>query len=366
MLFEQRKCIVSMLLALVATAALFIGAADAEESEDHPLIPGLQIVSTVPANGDQNPYGAAYVPLGFAQGGALSPGDLLVSNFNDSSNAQGSGTTIVKVAPGGQLSTFFQGSPGLGLTLALGVLKRGFVLVGNVPTIDGTDMTVQQGSLLIINHMGVLKATLTDPVLLDGPWGLTVNDEGAQAQIFVANVLNGTITRIDADVSSSLTIKKMTMIANGYAHRLDPAAIVLGPSGLLFDSSRDVLYVASTADNEIFALPDAGTTSKSLGTGTVIYKDDAHLHGPLALVMTPNGHFLTSNGDAVNPDPTHPSEIVEFTLDGHFVQQLQLDKGPDAGFGLALRASSEDIFSLAAVNDNNNTAEIFGLNFEHR
>ena len=173
-------------------------------------------------------------------------------------------------------------------------------------------------------------------------------------------MLNGTITRIDADISSSgVTIKKMTMIANGYAHRFDPSAIVLGPTGLVFDASRDVLYVASTADNEIFALADAGTTSISLGTGKVIYKDDAHLHGPLALVMTPNGHFLTSNGDAVNLDPVHPSEIVEFTLDGHFVQQLQLDKGPDAGFGLALRQSSEDILSLAAVNDNNNTAEVF-------
>jgi hypothetical protein len=249
------------------------------------------------------------------------------------------------------------------LTLALGVLKRGFVLVGNVPTVDGTDMTVQQGSLLIINDMGVLKATLTDPVLLDGPWGLAVNDEGNQAQIFVANVLNGTITRIDADVSgSSVTIKKMTMIANGYAHRFDTSAIVLGPTGLVFDASRDVLYIASTADNEIFALAGAGTTSKSLGTGTVIYKDDVHLHGPLALVRLPNGHFHTSNGDAVNFDPMRPSEIVEFTLAGHFVQQLQLDKGPDAGFGLALRESSENILSLAAVNDNNNTAEIFGLN----
>ena len=86
---------------------------------------------------------------GFAEGGPLNRGDLLVSNFNDSSNAQGSGTTIVKVAPDGQLSTFFQGNTGLGLTLALGVLKRGFVLVGNVPTTDGTDKTVQQGSMVL-------------------------------------------------------------------------------------------------------------------------------------------------------------------------------------------------------------------------
>src|SRR6202162_1091544 len=108
MALEQGKCIASMFLALVASIALFIGVAGAEENEDNPIIPGLQIVSTIPANGDQNPYGAAYVPSGFAQGGPLSPGDLLVSNFNDSSNAQGSGTTIAKLAPDGHLSTFFQ------------------------------------------------------------------------------------------------------------------------------------------------------------------------------------------------------------------------------------------------------------------
>ena len=37
---------------------------------------------------------------------------------------------------------------------------------------------------------------------------------------------------------------------------------------------------------------------------------DPHLRGPLALVFAPNGHLLTANGDAVNGDTAHPSEIV--------------------------------------------------------
>ena len=68
--------------------------------------------STIPANGDLNPYGVAFVPEGFARGGVLKPGDLLVSNLNASSNLQGSGTTIVRITPDGQTSTFFQGNPG--------------------------------------------------------------------------------------------------------------------------------------------------------------------------------------------------------------------------------------------------------------
>jgi hypothetical protein len=78
------------------------------------------------------------VPHGFRANGVLQPSDILVSNFNNSSNLQGAGTTIVRVDAHGQPSLFFQGHSGMGLTAALGVLRGGFVLVGNTPTTDGT------------------------------------------------------------------------------------------------------------------------------------------------------------------------------------------------------------------------------------
>ena len=91
---------------------------------NRPIIPRLSAtptasVSTVPSNGDLNPYGVAFVPSGFPEGGRLSPGDILVSNFNASSNLQGTGTTIVRIDPSGRQSLFFQGQAGLGLTTAL-------------------------------------------------------------------------------------------------------------------------------------------------------------------------------------------------------------------------------------------------------
>jgi hypothetical protein len=42
-----------------------------------------------------NPYGVAFVPQIFLAGGLLKPGDLLVSNFNNKLNLQGTGTTII-------------------------------------------------------------------------------------------------------------------------------------------------------------------------------------------------------------------------------------------------------------------------------
>ena len=72
-----------------------------------------QTVSTIPSTGDVNPYGVAFVPENFQAGGKLNPGDLLVSNFNDSNNIQGTGTTIINIS-GGSTSVFFQGTPPLG------------------------------------------------------------------------------------------------------------------------------------------------------------------------------------------------------------------------------------------------------------
>jgi hypothetical protein len=329
-----------------------------------------QVISTVPANGDQNPYGITFVPQGFqSQGGPLRPGDLLIANFNNGDNTQGTGTTIVRITPDGTPSVFFQGPPhptgqhGLGLTTALGVLTGGFVIVGNVPTTDGTSATVEQGSLLVINAKGQKVETLTSSKFLNGPWDLTVQNYGPFfAQVFVSNVLSGTVTRLDVLTlpgHNPFFLDKV-QIASGYTFRTDPAAVVVGPTGLAYNPRTGVLYVAATGDNAIYAIPNAGFTFHDGGTGTLVYKDDAHLHGPLGLVLAPNGDLITANGDAVNPDPTQSSELVEFTPTGHFVAQFQVNPAAGAAFGLALQGSGDDL-RFAAVNDATNEADIWTL-----
>jgi hypothetical protein len=154
---------------------------------------------------------------------------------------------------------------------------------------------------------------------------LTIDDERDHARVFVSNVLNGTVTRLDlAITASTVTVKAATVIASGYTSQENDVALILGPTGLAYDQEADVLFVASAADNMIFAVPNAGARTGSSGKGAIIFKDD-HLRGPLALVFTPNGDLLTANGDAVNDDPTQPSEIVEFTRTGRFVRQFNVD-----------------------------------------
>src|SRR5262249_27733564 len=96
--------------ACAVLAFVWIGAALAD-TLPQPL-PIFPLVSTTIENGELNPYGVAFVPAGFPEGGSLGTGDLLVSNFNNSANVQGTGSTIVKVT-NGNTSLFFAGTPGL-------------------------------------------------------------------------------------------------------------------------------------------------------------------------------------------------------------------------------------------------------------
>jgi hypothetical protein len=336
-------------------------AAQQRDEPDAFLPSPVRNVSTVPKNGDVNPYGVAFVPNNFNTGaGPLRRGDILVSNFNNVKNLQGTGTTIVRIGPSGPATVFFAGTAPLGLSTALGTLRAGFVVVGNSPTKDGTAKTATAGSLLVINNRGKLIQTFKSP-WIQGPWDMALVDGGSWAKAFITNDLNGTVSRLDFNVSASgLTLTSAKTIASGYVHRGDPVTLFVSPTGLVYDSRLDVLYVASTGDNKVFKVRNAAERTTDAGMGNLVYTDDVHLHGPLGMAAAPNGHLLVSNNDGINPDPKQPSEIVEFTVGGVFVKQLSVDPAQGGAFGLAVRTTPlSSIF--AAVNDNTASLLIWTL-----
>ena len=307
--------------------------------------------STIPSNGDLNPYGVAFVPQDFPRGGQLEPGDVLVSNFNNTANLQGTGTAIARMRPNGSVSLFFQSKEAVGLTTALAALHSGFVLVGNTPTTDGTSNTISAGSLIVLDRFGKQVTELKSKTLLDGPWDLAVIDRGAWAQIFVSNVLSGTVTRLTFQFfGDRINIVDERQIASGYGHRPDPAALVVGPTGLAYDCESDTLFVASTDDNEIFAVPHASETYRDRGRGYLAIDDPVHLHGPLGLLITPSRHLIVANGDAVNFDPNHPSELEEYSRDGAFLASFTVDATPGGAFGIAISGHGDEV-RFAAVDD---------------
>jgi DNA-binding beta-propeller fold protein YncE len=356
------RAVIGALLAGLGLSAAMTAAADERE----PFLPRLINSSTIPASGDVNPYGVAFVPEGFPAGSNLAVGDVLVSNFNDMNNLQGRGTTIVKLHPGGLLAEpgaaqVFFNSKVPGLSTALGVLRAGFVLVGNVPTQDGKFKTIGAGGIQVIDRHGKWLATWADPVFLDGPWDLAVDDNGGMAHVFVSNVLNGTVTRLDVAVTSKgVTVLKKTSIAHGYKHVPNDAALVLGPTGLAYDEEEDTLYVASTADNAIYKISSASLTTASVTRGARVFVD-SHLRGPLALRFAPNRNLLTANGDAVNADATHPSEIVEFTKSGEFVREYDVDASEGGAFGIDTSSDRDGAFNYAAVDDVTNSLSVYRL-----
>ena len=169
---------------LALAASSFIG----------PLSNVTTLSTTVPSNGDVNPYGVAQVPV---TRGNLVSGNFLISNFNNSDNVQGTGTTIVQISPSGAFSLFAQIDPdhvpcpgGIGLTTALVALRSGFVIVGSLPTIDGN--ISGSGCLIVLNAWGKVVETITGNHL-NGPWDMTAVDDGSLVTLFVTNVLNGTV-----------------------------------------------------------------------------------------------------------------------------------------------------------------------------
>lgn len=320
-----------------------------------------QILSTVPSNGDVNPYGVAFVPGGFPTGGLLASGDILVSNYNDNQNLQGTGTTIIKFRDG-QQTLFFQAPAGSGLSTGLAVLKAGFVLVANMPTTDGTANTVKPGSLIAINSAGQVVWTLANMQQIDGPWDFTVYDQGSKATVFVSNVINGTIQRITLGIShGAISLLSTTLISSGYPHRPDPAALEVGPTGLAYDAARDTLYVASADDNAIYAVPDATQVRQNGGKSFRIYSDTLHLHGALALTIAPNGNLICSSNDVINAVAGQPSELVEFTRGGVFVAEHPVDPNLGGSFGLAFGTVGGKT-TFAAVDDNTSSLEVWTLN----
>jgi hypothetical protein len=347
-------------LLAVAALALVPGMAQASGSFIGPFHTISLISSTVPANGDVNPYGTAIVPRST---GKLVAGDVLVSNFNNSNNLQGTGTTLVQIAPDGSFSLFAQIDPtalpgpcpgGVGLTTALTVLRSGFVIVGSLPTTDGQADTARAGCLLILNSHGRVVETISGRPI-NGPWDLASVDFGDQAVLFVTNVLNGTVAaggrrvdkgtvvRIWLAIGDIPYVESEQVIGSGFLERTDPNALVIGPTGLGVDE-YGTLYVADTLKNRIGAIANALFRDDSAGTGFTISRGGA-LNGPLGLAIAPNDDILTVNGNDGN--------IVETTPEGKQIVVKTINPaGAGSLFGLAVSPQENGVYFVDDAGNN--------------
>ena len=359
----------ALVLACVGVAAATAPAqASAAKSFVGPFHNVATLASTVPSNGDVNPYGVAVVPSSV---GGLTAGDVLVSNFNNSNNLQGTGSTIDEISPDGIVTVFATLGPstlpgscpgGVGLTTALVALRSGFVIVGSLPTSDGTSATMQAGCLVVIDSSGNPVETISGAPI-NGPWDMTALDGGSTATLFVTNVLNGTVAaspkvvdggtvvRIGLSLVGTPTVTSETVIGDGFPERTDPMALVVGPTGV--GLSNGTLYVADSAGNRVAAISKARTRT-SPSNGTTVTSGGA-INDPLGLAIAPNGDILTTNGGNGN--------LVETTPNGKQIDVKMLDTIPVTGlpngngtlFGLAVAPGRAGVYF---VDDGFNTFNI--------
>jgi hypothetical protein len=382
------------LVGLAASAALAHGPKHGHGHGSEPFINNFSMVTqgapSAPAAGfeagDQNPYGVWVIPQTV---GSLTEGNILVSNFNNagapsSGNLQGTGSSIVQYAPNVQTqSTFAEidastlpgGCPGgVGLTTALVVLKTGWVIVGSLPTTDGTIATAGAGCLIVLDANGNPVETFSGGVI-DGPWDMTASEDGNKAQLFFTNVLNGNVASAPADKPVNAgTVARMTLsnppqgsgmpavletriIGSGFAEENDPAALIIGPTGVGLSGdagngrshgdSGNTLYVADAVNSSIARIDGASNRHSTAGTGHTV-STGGSLHTPLGLTLAPNGDILSVNGGDGN--------IVETTPHGTQTAKLIAPAGAGALFGLAVVPDGSGIYF---VDDSENQLNLF-------
>src|SRR5579871_2349578 len=153
-------CLLGILCA--ATGPLNAGA---DTAFLHGLHKTSAVTLTVPDNGDQNPYAVVVAPV---DAGKIRKGDVLIDNFNNQGNLQGLGTTIVDYNPATNRLSLFAQIPrnlsqcpgGVGLTTAMTMLKSGWVIVGSLPSADGTTKTKGAGCLILLDGNGKVAGTI--------------------------------------------------------------------------------------------------------------------------------------------------------------------------------------------------------------
>jgi hypothetical protein len=235
------------------------------------------------------------------------------------------------------------------------VLQTGWVIVGSLPTSDGTSATAAAGCLIVLNQMGDAVETLSGSSI-NGPWDMTATEGNGVATLFVTNVLDGTVAA-SPDVVNNGTVLRITLtnpmagsgntpqemtetvVGSGFGQRTDPAALVIGATGVGL-APNGTLYVADTLNSRIAAISNALSRSSSAGTGQTV-SSGGSLNGPLGLAIAPNGNILTVNSGDGN--------IVETTPGGKQVAVKTLDDtgdppGAGALFGLAVRPNARAVY----------------------
>lgn len=308
------------------------------------------IGSTVdPLNGDQNPYGLAIAP---ASAGKVTAGDLVICNFNASSNVQGTGSTIVGIHPTAGSAPYR--------------IAQANSLIGcDALTLDPNDniYTAAWVSNLapIFSPAGSLVSSNTNSIW-SGPFGAIYTTGGTTglASVFVSNANNGSLARMDIRNGA---VASTEVIATGFAPNTGVPGTLLGASGLTYNPASDTLYIVDGGRARLIAFANAtsipangivvgasGFTGSAASSASVIFTGTP-LNLPISAALLYNGNIVIGN--------TGDNNLVEISPGGQMLGEKVVDTGiAGAIFGIATSGTSLATQKIYFNDDNANTVVV--------
>jgi len=299
-----------------------------------------------------NPYGLTVAP---ATAGDFTQGDLVVCNFNDSKNVQGTGYTIVALHP----------TPGSKPRL----VSDSKTLVGCAAlALDPSDniwaTAFSSDDNPVLAPSGKLEVNIKGKDF-DHPWGQVYAQPKSGSPVFYeSNAAKGTIVRINLGAKFTYDV-----IASGFAVNHGKPGSIFAPAGLTYDPSGDTLYIVDGTNNTVVAFSNV---SKIPAGGIVVepggktFKgpdaDDAHLvlagaplDGPISATLLFNGNLVVGN----TGNPSGQNLLVELTPSGKVLDVRNVDKGAaGALFGVVATGTSAADTKVYFNDDNDNNLQV--------
>jgi hypothetical protein len=309
------------------------------------------IGSTIdPTNGDQNPYGLAIAP---ATVGAITAGDLIVCNFNDSANVQGNGTSLVDLKPvAGSKPTHLIADPTLKgcSAIAMGATGNPWIAA----------WSANDNPIYIPSSNSIKNVTSSS---FSGPWGQAFSATSGpygNGAFYESNAGNGSIVRIDLTSSGFA----FDTIVTGLSFNGGAPGSILAPSGLTYQPNGDILYVVDSNTNRVIALknvssiPPGGITATdtassltfsgpAASSASVLFSG-APLNAPISAALLYDGSLVVGN--------TGDNNLVQISASGTLLATRSVDSGPaGAIFGIAASGTSAANQVIYFNDDNTNT-----------
>lgn len=311
------------------------------------------IGSTVdPVYGQLNPYGLTVAP---STNGAFTKGDLAVCNFNDNTNTQGTGYTIVALHP----------TPGSSPTL---VAADATTLVGCDALALAPDDTIFAAAFAandnpVFSSSGTLLTNLSGSPF-NHPFGQTyAQPMKGNAAVYESNAGDGSIVRINLPSMST------EVVATGFPVNGGAPGSILGPSGLQYDRRHDTLFVVDGTNNSVTAISKVSSlhggclTVKSNGKkfggrcaarARVLFSGSP-LNGPISSALLFNGSLVIGN----TLDPNGQNLMVELSPGGHVLAVRNVDTGAaGAIFGMVATGTNAANTKLYFNDDNANNLQV--------